>query len=177
MMVNRILIIEDDRELGSVLADKFSRLGWAVVWVPSFEDLEQLLSIKDPFSHVLLDLNVGTSNSLAWIPRILNHSAQSKIVVLTGYASVHSGIEAVKLGAVYLLQKPSRMQEILAAFDHVPNPTAIGFDTHHRTGIAHIEDEIIQQALQENQFNITKTAAQLGLHRRTLQRRMKKRLG
>jgi two-component system response regulator RegA len=94
-------------------------------------------------------------------------------VVLTGYASVQSSIEAIKLGAVYLLAKPSSMAAILQAFDHTPT-TEVRLDSHAKSGFQHLEQEVIQKVLKENQFNISKTALQLGIPRRSLQRKLKK---
>lgn len=106
------------------------------------------------------------------IEPILAKNPSCKLVILTGFASVANAIEAIKLGAIYVLQKPSRFEQILDAFCHTPNPNK-AHDTV-ATGIADITKESIQKTLIANGFNITKTAQQLGLHRRTLQRKLKK---
>lgn len=175
--MKRLLIIEDDMSFGDLLMSKFVQLGWEVSRVTAIDALSETLVKNTPFSHCLLDLNLNSKNGMTVLPEILVHSPSCKVVVLTGYASVHSGIEAIKLGAVYLLQKPSRLQDILDAFEHVPNPTPIQEAAPSQARMAKIEDELIQRTLSDNQFNVSKTAAQLGLHRRTLQRKMKKRLG
>jgi len=175
--MNHILIVEDDAEFRDLLAAKWTELQWQVTTAGSVRDAEYALSGGVVFSHCLLDLNLNTQNGLTLMPQILSLNPGCKIVILTGYASVHSGIEAVKLGAVYLLQKPSRFQDIVAAFDHTAQPDTVRLDEHAITGIAGIERELIQRTLADNQFNVTKTAEQLGLHRRTLQRKMKRRLG
>ncbi len=174
--MNRLLIIEDDPEFGALLAGKFSQINWRVNRAGTIDDASEILAQNPPYSHCLLDLNLQTQNGLTLIPALVAHSPGCKIVILTGYASVHSGIEAIKLGAVYLLQKPSRIQDILAAFDHTPHPETVRIDLHSKPGMAGIEQEVIQRTLAENNFNVSKTAEQLGLHRRTLQRKMKRRI-
>jgi two-component system response regulator RegA len=175
--MNRLLLVEDDLAFGDLLMGKFLQLGWQIVRGTTVDSVAEVLVKNEPFSHCLLDLNLNSKNGMTVLPEILVHSPSCKVVVLTGYASVHSGIEAIKLGAVYLLQKPSRLQDILDAFDHVANPEPMDDAVTHPSRIAKIEDELIQRTLSDNQFNVSKTAAQLGLHRRTLQRKMKKRLG
>ena len=175
--MNRLLIVEDDLAFRDLLGSKFTQLGWDVTRMSAVDELSETMGRNTPFSHCLLDLNLNSKNGMTILPDILKHSPGCKVVILTGYASVHSGIEAIKLGAVYLLQKPSRIQDILNAFDHVANPDPFKELQPVQPGIAKIEHELIQKTLSDNQFNISKTAAQLGLHRRTLQRKMKKKLG
>jgi two-component system, response regulator RegA len=174
--MNRLLIIEDDPEFGAVLAGKFSQINWRVSRATGMEEVSEILAQNPSYSHCVLDLNLQNQNGLTLIPALVAHSPGCKIVILTGYASVHSGIEAIKLGAVYLLQKPSRIQDILEAFEHTPHPETVRIDSHSKPGMAGIEHEVIQRTLAENNFNVSKTADQLGLHRRTLQRKMKRRI-
>ncbi|NBV42400.1 response regulator, partial [bacterium] len=127
-----------------------------------------------PISHCILDLNVAHVSGLSVIPRLLDRSPNCKIVILTGYASVQTTIEAIKLGAIYLLSKPSRFSDILNAFEHQPNPNQVRLDAHAKSGIAQKERETIQQALEAHHYNVSKTADFLGMHRRTLQRKLRK---
>lgn len=169
-----VLIVEDDVTLGILLSEKFAALGWAVTYVGSIDLALFEARTWKPFSHCILDLNVGNHSGLKVIPEILSHHEGCKIVVLTGYASVQTTIEAIKLGAIYLLAKPSGVQDILEAFSHLADPEHVRIDTYAKSGIAQHSWETIQQALRDNEFNVSKTAAQLGMHRRTLQRKLKK---
>ncbi len=176
--MNSILIIEDDEHYAELLSKKFLETGWQVTVVHNRQQyLDLALKDETPFffSHCLLDLNLANQSGLPLIPKILDRFPACKIVVLTGFSSVQASIEAIKLGAVYLLSKPSRFQSILDAFDHSVS-TVLPSSTLSKGDIAKIEWEIIQKTLMENQFNISKTADQLGLHRRTLQRKLKKRI-
>lgn len=173
-MQNHLLIIEDDLSFGSLLEDKFQNIGWSVTRVVSVNDAKNILQDGFSFSHCLLDLNLSHQSGLSLLPYILERCPACKVVVLTGYASVHTTIEAIKLGAVYLLSKPSGMSDILKAFDHCSASEDIRLDAYAKSGMEQKEWEMIQLALVENQFNISKTAEQLGLHRRTLQRKLRK---
>jgi two-component system, response regulator RegA len=174
MTVGQLLIVEDDEVLGALLAKKFEALGWQVTRAGSITAALALFSRAASFSHAVLDLNLANQSGLRLIPDLLAHSGGCKIVVLTGYASVQTTIEAIKLGAIYLLAKPSGVQDILNAFGHLADPEHVRLDDHAKSGIAQHSWETIQQALRDNDFNVSKTAAQLGMHRRTLQRKLKK---
>jgi two-component system response regulator RegA len=156
------------------LADKFSALSWDLVLAHSVKECDIQLTESSVFTHCILDLNLENQSGLKLIEKILNHSPKCKIVMLTAYASVQTSIQAIKLGAVYLLAKPSRMQEILQAFDHHPHPDHVRLDDFAKSGIEAMTQEFIQNALMANDYNISKTALQLGIHRRTLQRKLKR---
>jgi two-component system response regulator RegA len=170
----RLLVVEDDAALGDLLRRKFEELGWQVIHVATIDEARVCCRSGSPFSHCILDLNVGHQSGLRVIPEILGHNADCKIVVLTGYASVQTTIEAIKLGAIYLLAKPSGVQDILRAFSHSADPEHVRIDTHAKSGIAQHSWEAIQQTLRDNDFNVSKTAEDLGMHRRTLQRKLRK---
>ncbi len=176
-----LLIVEDDAVLGPLLARKFEGMGWSVIYCESLSVTQGFLcevtnmgGSPKPLSHCILDLNIGHQSGLRLIPEILTHSPNCKIVVLTGYASVQTTIEAIKLGAIYLLAKPSGVQDILRAFSHSADPEHVRIDTHAKSGIAQHSWEAIQQILRDNDFNVSKTAEDLGMHRRTLQRKLRK---
>jgi len=96
------------------------------------------------------------------------------IVVLTGFASINTAVEAVKLGACHYLAKPSDTDDIEAAFEHVAGRTNLKV-TNRATSIKTMEWEKIHQVLAETDFNISETARRLGMHRRTLARKLEKR--
>ena len=98
----------------------------------------------------------------------------ARIVVLTGYASIATAIEAIKIGATHYLTKPAKAEEIVAAFERVwANPNV--HVSEAPAPIARVEWEHIQKVLSEQGGNITETAKALGMHRRTLQRKLAKR--
>lgn len=170
-----VLVIEDDAVLNRVLVDKFRRLGWRAFPILQSQELVQVLQEEVFFSHAVLDINLMHHNGLSLIPDILAHSPMCKIVVLTGYASVQATVDAIKLGAVNVVPKPSPFQTLLDAFGHVPSTEKISPDIRPQ-GLNAAEWETIQKALADYDFNISKTAEALGMHRRTLQRKLKKRI-
>ena len=174
-VIAHLLIVEDDVTFGRLLTEKFLALHWQVTLSDSIEEAQHCLN-NTVFTHCLLDLNLSHQSGLKLIPLVLEKSTHCKIVVLTGYASVQTSIEAIKLGAIYLLSKPSSIQTILDAFDHLADPEKVRLDQHAKSGLYHVEWETVQKALIDNQFNISKTADQLGLPRRTLQRKLKKKI-
>lgn len=173
-MNNHILIVEDDIEFANLLEHKFQKLGWKTSQLNEFESALECLPTLQKLTHCILDLNLSHHSALPLVSQIKTAHPNCKIIILTGYANVQTSIEAIKLGAVYLLSKPSSLQDILNAFEHTVNPKKIRLDEHAKTGIEFQETELIKTALQNNQFNISKTARQLGMHRRTLQRKMKR---
>ena len=98
---------------------------------------------------------------------------QAKIVILTGFASIPTAVEAIKLGAYNYLHKPATVKELLHAFSAESNsePTAI---EETPMSVERLEWEHIQRVLHENEGNISSTARALGMHRRTLQRKLQK---
>lgn len=171
-----VLIVEDDDVLGARLAAAFASRGFEVRRAQSIQDAERLAS-EDPPELVVLDLRVGQDNGLAMIPILKQIDPATKIVVLTGYGSIATAVEAVKRGATQYLTKPADVEEILAAF----GPDADGAGARvFRPGemqtmsLDRVEWEHINRVLVECGGNISEAARSLGLHRRTLQRKLAK---
>ena len=123
---------------------------------------------------ISLDLKLEGSSGLNLLPLLVEASPQSKIVVLTGYSSIATAVEAIKLGAVNYLCKPADADEILAAFQKQEgNPDAPLAE--QPMSVNRLTWEHIQKVLHENDGNISATARALGMHRRTLQRKLQKR--
>jgi two-component system response regulator RegA len=125
--------------------------------------------------RVVLDLNLNGSSGLALIPQLLAIVPDCHIVILTGYASIATAVDAVKLGAIQYLAKPVEIEAILSAFeeDSLPNPDFSVSD--EPLSVDRLEWEHIQRVLGENDGNISATARALKMHRRTLQRKLAKR--
>ena len=102
------------------------------------------------------------------------HDPTVLIVVLTGFASISTAVEAIKLGACHYLAKPSNTDDIEAAFNHVAGQTEIKLATQS-TSIKTLEWEHIHEVLAQTGFNISEAARRLGMHRRTLARKIEKR--
>jgi len=124
-----------------------------------------------------LDLNLGRETSLKLIPLLKASHQNIRILMLTGYASITTAVEAIKLGADNYLAKPSDADEILAALlseNQTKLSTTDDRSKLERMSVRRLEWEHIQKVLQENDGNISATARQLNMHRRTLQRKLQK---
>jgi two-component system response regulator RegA len=107
------------------------------------------------------------------VRQLASLQAGTRIVVLTGYASISTAIEAIKLGATHYLAKPVDADEIVAAFGKQNGDTDIELATSPLS-VDRLEWEHIQRVLSEHDGNISATARSLNMHRRTLQRKLSK---
>ncbi len=169
----RLLIVEDDAALARTLARSFERRGYAVRGASDLEALETLLAGFAP-THAVVDLKLaGGASGLACVKALHAHDPDMTIVVLTGFASIATAVEAIKLGACHYLAKPSNTDDIEAAFARTEGTTDVALTQRH-SSIKTLEWERIHETLAETGFNISETARRLGLHRRTLARKLEK---
>jgi len=165
----RCLIIDDDHTFCELLSKGLERLGVETAIATSRRDALSLIQEKD-FSHATLDLNLGKDNGLMVIESLLEHSPALSILILTGYASISTTVEAIQKGALSYLPKPVVAQDVYDVFFKAPEATELAA---HDSDIK--EWERIQFVLASEDFNVTKAAQKLGMHRRTLQRKLQKR--
>ena len=169
----RLLIVEDDEGFARTLTRSFERRGYLVRTLPSPEGLEAMTAAFRP-GFAVVDLRLGHASGLACVEVLHRSDAAMRIVVLTGFASIATAVEAIKLGAVNYLTKPSDTDDIERAFDAVAGNADAGLSARP-TSIKTMEWERIHQTLEETGFNISETARRLGMHRRTLARKLAKR--
>jgi two-component system, response regulator RegA len=168
-----LLIIEDDAAFARTLSRSFERRGYTVLLAANQEEAAALLESHDP-GYAVVDLKLkGNSSGLACVQMLHQHDEEMLIVVLTGFASINTAVEAIKLGACQYLAKPSNTDDIEAAFGHVAGSAEIEVTTRS-TSIKTLEWERIHAVLAETDFNISETARRLGMHRRTLARKLEK---
>jgi|AntAceMinimDraft_5_1070358.scaffolds.fasta_scaffold00326_26 two-component system response regulator RegA len=181
--MKEFLIIDDDEAFSYVLARSIGKRGFtARVAHDDHSALEMLqdTSTNDAITHVILDLKLAETNGLQLLPRLLAIDPGLQVVVLTGYASVATTVEAIKQGAVNYLSKPAKVEEIFSAFDDdsingmSADPAAQKIEDNPLS-LQRMEWEYIQRQLIANDRNIAATARALGMHRRTLQRKLQKR--
>lgn len=167
-----LLIVEDDEVLGERLAAAFASRGLDVRSARTAAEAERQIK-DDPPELVVLDLRIGQDNGLALIPILKQADPETKVVVLTGYGSIATAVEAVKRGATQYLTKPADADEILAAFagrDGQTEPAS----AMPSMSLDRLEWEHINRVLLESGGNVSEAARLLGLHRRTLQRKLAK---
>ncbi|WP_346798376.1 response regulator transcription factor [Halomonas sp. Bachu 37] len=169
----RLLIVDDDEMFCHVLSRALSRRGYEVLVAHDAEQAMVLAAQHDPVMATL-DLKLEHSSGLKLLPELLEVAPQCRIVILTGYSSIATAVEAIKLGAVNYLCKPVDADDVLAAFERqTGDPDTELAD--NPPSINRITWEHIQKVLQEHDGNISATARALGMHRRTLQRKLQKR--
>ena len=167
-----LLLVDDDATFRSVLSRALEKRGFAVTTAESVEQALPL-AIANPPEYAVVDLKMDGASGLVLVQKLHELDAATRIVMLTGYASIATAVEAIKLGATQYLSKPANADEIVAAFGH--NASAdVPLDAQPAT-VERLEWEHIQRILHENGDNISATARILNMHRRTLQRKLSKR--
>jgi two-component system response regulator RegA len=170
-MTPAILVIDDDPTFNSILVRTLNRRQHPAIGALNGEQGLQLAA-EHRIERIILDLNLNGASGLALIPRLLELNAHSRIVVLTGYGSIATAVEAIKRGATQYLAKPVEIEAILAAFADAPAEQNVASD--EPLSIDRLEWEHIQRVLNEHAGNISATARALKMHRRTLQRKLGK---
>lgn len=167
------LVVDDDTAFTEVLSRMLRRRGLIVHTAQDAAGAIALCRAHRP-GRAVIDLKLEQSSGLHLIGQLRALDAAIQIVMLTGYSSISTTVEAMKLGATNYLCKPAGIDEIIAAFagaaiDPAPDIRATP------PSISRLEWEHIQRVLMENNGNISATARLLGMHRRTLQRKLGKR--
>ncbi|CAM4079509.1 MULTISPECIES: response regulator transcription factor [Shewanella] len=171
--MKRLLIIEDEPSFAGILARRMSKHGYECALA---HDATQALLKARQFkpSHILLDMKLADDNGLALIPPLKGAVPQAVLVLLTGYASIATAVEAMRLGADNYLTKPADTATLLKVLDDKA-PKAIAPEVDEAPlSPKRVEWEHLQQVLTANKGNVSATARQLGMHRRTLQRKLLK---
>jgi two-component system response regulator RegA len=176
-----ILIIEDDADFCDILSSSFAKRGYLVKTAKNFSEAEKILKIFHP-NHALVDLKLNMESGINCIELIHNFDKNIKIIMLTGYASISSTIEAIKKGACYYLAKPVDVETIISAFNEDSQSKKSDENflekkiSNKKTSLKNFEFEFIHKTLLQVNYNITKAAKMLGMHRRTLARKIEKKI-
>ncbi len=171
----KLLIIEDDINLANTLARRFAKQGFVCELAHNSKQSMQKLTTFEP-SHFLVDLKLADDNGLTLIAPIRSQFPKARIVLLTGFASIASAVEAIRLGADDYLPKPVDFNALLKT---VLGESELGQSLSEAQlsqimSPERLEWEHIQHVLYSNNGNISETARQLNMHRRTLQRKLQK---
>ncbi len=168
----QLLLVDDDKTFCSVMSRALEKRGFQVrIAHDAAEALDDIQN--SPPEYAVIDLKLPDQSGLKLVSTLKALDDQTKIVVLTGYASIATAVEAIKLGAMYYLSKPADADDIMAAFRHdTGNESA---PVNEKTlSVNRLEWEYINRVLNENHGNVSATARALGMHRRTLQRKLNK---
>lgn len=168
-----LLIVDDDTVFCDVLAKAMTRRGFSVTYAYSIEDALKLAEASTP-EYAIVDLKLSSESGLVLVEKLKTLDPGTRIVMLTGYASIATAVEAIKLGATHYLAKPVDADDIMAAFERTTGESNIPISAHPLS-VGRLEWEYIQRILTENDNNVSVTARILNMHRRTLQRKLAKR--
>lgn len=174
---DHILLVEDDEVFSRVMTRALLHRDYEVSHAPNEDEALRLIK-SNQFDYAILDLNLGGHTSLGLIAPLKKSNPDLRILILTGYASITTAVEAIKLGADNYLAKPADAEEILAALMQSDQTSAVSETDSTQLepmSVRRLEWEHIQKVLNENDGNISETARQLKMHRRTLQRKLQKR--
>jgi two-component system response regulator RegA len=167
-----LLLVDDDTVFLNVLANAMQKRGFEVTCATSAETA-MTIATEDPPEFAVVDLKMSGNSGLVLVRQLANLNAGIKTVVLTGYASITTAVEAIKLGATHYLAKPVDADEIISAFNKQSGDTEVAVAANPLS-VDRLEWEHIQRVLAEHDGNVSATARSLNMHRRTLQRKLGK---
>ncbi|MEN0065865.1 MAG: response regulator [Myxococcota bacterium] len=170
-----ILIVDDDEILRERLVRSFSRRGFEALEAGDYESALVVVR-QHRIDLAVIDLRMPGESGLLVLRDLLDTHPEALVVILSGYGSIATAIDAVRLGAVDFVQKPADVDQLIEAFARAleDNPLVERDPTYDPPSLARAEWEHIQRVLHDCGGNITKAARMLGLHRRTLQRKLQK---
>jgi two-component system response regulator RegA len=167
----RMLVVDDDSTFRLRLVAALAARGLESRGAASSDEATQLASRFKP-QRAVVDLRMPGMNGLDLVDELLDIDPNMDVVLLTGYGSIATAIEATRRGALDYLMKPADADQILAAFSKNGDKVASAFQT--TPSLARVEWEHIQRILMDCNGNISQTARVLGIHRRSLQRKLSK---
>ena len=169
-----ILIVDDDEVYRNRLARAFVDRGYDVRTASEYESAVAAATTESP-EFAIVDLKMPGKSGLELVKALAEIDPATKAVVLTGYGSIATAIDAVRLGATYYLSKPADADDIVAAFARGEAPPLAPPDHDYKApSLARAEWEHINRVLSDAGGNISEAARRLNLHRRTLQRKLQK---
>jgi two-component system response regulator RegA len=170
----RFLVVDDDASFRMRLVKALSARGYSAQGAGTADEALEVAHDLKPDAAVV-DLKMpGGKSGLDLVPDLVARHPGVQVVVLTGYGSIATAVEAVRKGAINYLSKPADTDQILAAFDTDGEGSNGGEGAEAIPSLARVEWEHIQRILSDCDGNISLAARRLGIHRRSLQRKLGK---
>lgn len=171
-----ILLADDSQLFRERLARAFRERGFHVQTAGNYDEA-MTVAREQPPRLAVVDLRMPGKSGLELVRDLIALSADTRVLVLSGFGSIATAVDAVKLGAVNFLPKPADADDILAAFERsdVSLPEEVSPDVADVPSLARAEWEHIHRILADCEGNISEAARRLGIHRRSLQRKLRKR--
>ncbi len=169
---NSVLIIDDDEVFRRTLSRAFSARGWEAHAAANAAEGLALAAEHGP-DLAIVDLRLAGDNGLEVVKALRENDSTLRILMLTGYGSIATALEAVRSGADHYLSKPVDVDQILAAYQSICEAAPLAAPPSVPS-LARVEWEHIQRVLTDCGGNVSQAAKLLGLHRRSLQRKLMK---
>jgi two-component system response regulator RegA len=169
----RLLLVDDDETFCSVLKPALEKRNYEVIVAHDVTSGIQLADQYEP-EYAIIDLRIGYESGLEMVEKLISLDDNTRIVVLTGFASIATAVEAIKLGATHYLTKPANADEIVNALNKNQGDTSVEIN-ENPLSVKRLEWEHLQKVLMQHDGNISAAARALNMHRRTLQRKLDKR--
>jgi len=168
-----LLLVDDDVVYCQVLGDALRKRDYDIHIAHDVATALRLAREQQP-EFAVIDLRIGAGSGLELVKEIAALDENTRTIILTGYASIATAVEAIKLGAVHYLTKPANADEITAALQRLEGDSSV-LPSEQPLSVRRLEWEHLQKVLLEHNGNISAAARALKMHRRTLQRKLAKR--
>ena len=168
-----LLLVDDDQVLCTVMARALQRRGYEVIVAHDYQSA-LAAAASTPFEFAVVDLKFPGGSGLCLIKELMDLNRRARVVVLTGYGSIATAIAAIKNGAHYYLTKPANADDVVAALRGDGEAASAAPVGEKPLSVNRLEWEHINRVLSGNNGNVSATARVLGMHRRTLQRKLGK---
>ncbi len=168
-----LLLVDDDETFCKVLKAALEKRNYEVM---TANDVATGIALAEQHlpEYAVIDLRIGHESGLELVKKLISLDDNTQIVMLTGFASIATAVEAIKLGAVHYLTKPANADEIVNAL-HKNEGDATVMISENPLSVKRLEWEHLQKILMQHEGNISAAARALNMHRRTLQRKLEKR--
>ena len=168
-----LLLVDDDVTFCSVLKPALEKRSFQVTVANDVTTAMQLAEQTEP-EYAIIDLRIGYDSGLEMVKKLISLDSNTQIVMLTGFASIATAVEAIKLGAIHYLTKPASPDEIVNALHKNEGDASVAI-SDNPLSVKRLEWEHLQKVLMQHDGNISAAARALNMHRRTLQRKLEKR--
>jgi len=168
-----LLLVDDDETFCSVLKPALEKRNFQVSVANDIQQGIALAEQTEP-EYAIIDLRIGFDSGLEMVKKLMSLDDNTQIVMLTGFASIATAVEAIKLGAIHYLTKPANADEIVNALYKNEGDSSVEIN-QNPLSIKRLEWEHLQKVLMQHDGNISAAARALNMHRRTLQRKLDKR--
>ncbi len=168
----QLLLVDDDQTFCQVLKSALERRNYEVFVA---NDVKAGIAFAERYvpEYAVIDLRIGHESGLELVKKLISLDDNTVCVMLTGFASIATAVEAIKLGATHYLTKPANADEIVNALHKNEGDSSV-LISENPLSVKRLEWEHLQKVMMQHEGNISAAARALKMHRRTLQRKLDK---